>query len=197
LALKKARGKMKHSVKLHADERISEWAVNRRKRLTRSFAFRISERKEVFSVNRKMLLCAILALSVLVSGPAFARKKVIVVDEDKVIQIKGRGRHHDKEHGRHHDKVIIRDRRPSTLVIVERPVIVREVVERQVIVREVVETPVIVRERRRVVVSRPVVVPSVSCSTLGINVPIRIGGAHATVSFSSTSCNTQGVVVED
>lgn len=140
-------------------------------------------------MNRKMLLCAILALSVLVSGPAFAhRKKVIVVDEDKVIQIKGRGHRHDK--------VIIRDRRPTT-VIVERPVIVREVVERQVIVREVVETPVIVRERRRVVVSRPVVVPSVSCSTLGINVPIRIGGAHATVSFSSTSCNTQGVVVED
>jgi hypothetical protein len=161
------------------------------------FAFRISEGKEVFSVNRKMLLCAILALSVLVSGPAFAhRKKVIVVDEDKVIQIKARGRHHDKKHGRHHDKVIIRDRRPN-MVIVERPVIVREVVERQVIVREVVETPVIVRERRRVVVSRLVVVPSVSCSTLGINVPIRIGGAHATVSFSATSCNTQGVVVED
>jgi hypothetical protein len=169
--------------------------------LTCSFAFRISEGKEVFIVNRKMLLCAILALSVLVSGPAFAhRKKVIVVDEDKVIQIKARGRHHDKEHGRHHDKVIIRDRRPSTLVIVrevvERPVIVREVVERPVIVREVVETPIIVRQRRRVIESYPVVVPSVSCSTLGINLPIRIGGAHATVSFSTTSCNTQGVVVE-
>ena len=161
----------------------------------------------MFIVNRKMLLCAILVLSMLVGGPAFAhRKKVIVVDEDKVIQIKARGRHHDKEHGRHHDKVIIRDRRPSTLVIVERsvivrevverPVIVREVVERPVIVREVVETPIIVRERRRVIESYPVVVPSVSCSTLGINLPIRIGGAHATVSFSTTSCNTQGVVVE-
>ena len=154
-------------------------------------------------MTHKIVLCTILLLSMLANGSAFAHKKVIVVDKDrKVVKIKKRGHHADRV-------IIVRDRRPDNVIIVEKPVVVRKVVERPVIVREVVETPVIVREvverpvivrevvetpvivyEQHVVVNRPVVVPSVSYATLGFSVPFRIGRLPVTVSFSSTSCST-------
>jgi hypothetical protein len=135
---------------------------------------------EVYTVTRKFVFAMILLLSILVNSSTFAHKKVIVVKEDKkVVRIK-------KDNHRADKVIIVRDRRPDT-VIVERRVVVRRV-ERPVIVREVVEPRVVVYERQPVIVNRPVVVPSASCATFGFSTPVRIGGIHAIVSFSSTSC---------